>query len=67
MDILIQNFILQMYWIDITAIMLVTLGVALWIRFHHAPAILQRNIAYNEQLTRLRHEVFNECEKNFFL
>lgn len=67
MELLIQNFIQEMYWIDLSAVVLVVIGLGMWINFHHAPAIIKRNKAYNEQLEKLRQEVFFECEKNFFL
>lgn len=66
MDALIYTFMSQMYWVDTIAISVLVLlfGISIFFR---SKSISKRNQAYNTELTRLRTEIYNECEKNFFL
>lgn len=66
MDALIHTFMTQMYWIDVASIC--TIVLFLWISiFFRSHGISQKNKTYNDELTALRTEIYNECEKNFFL
>jgi uncharacterized protein YneF (UPF0154 family) len=67
MDALIHTFMTQMYWIDISAICAITLLCGIRIGVFQSRTIVKNNKEYNQELTRLRKEIYNECEKNFFL
>ena len=67
MDILIHTFMTKMYWIDISIIASITVLCGVWIGVFQSSVVKKRNTAYNEQLLKFRREVYDECEKNFFL
>jgi hypothetical protein len=67
MEILIKNFMDQMYWIDVSAIIAITLFFGFKIHFWQSKYILKNNTEYNESLRSMREEIYHECEKNFFL
>ena len=59
-------FLSQMYWIDITAIvvLLCIVGILVTIK---SRILAQQNKTYNESLRSVRVEIFHQYEKNFFL
>lgn len=67
MDNIIQIFIAQSYWIDVTIICGITLAFTFWIGMFRTSTLVKRNIQYNEELKKLRRNIYLECEKNFFL
>lgn len=66
MDALIYTFMSEMYWVDTIAICTLVLFLALSI-FFRSKSISKKNAIYNTELRALRVEIYNECEKNFFL
>lgn len=56
-----------MYWIDILSILIILTTLGFWIKWRKSHSIVEKNTAYNTGLTALRKEIYQECEKNFFL
>ncbi len=66
MDALIYTFMSQMYWVDTIAITI--LVACFWLSIIlQSKRLSKENTEYNTELKRLRTEIYNECEKNFFL
>jgi len=60
------TFVENMYWIDVsTIIIFVVLGYILILT--RTKKIVERNKKYNKELYEMRSEIYTEYEKNFFL
>jgi hypothetical protein len=66
MNTLLTSFLDKMYWIDVSAI-LVIVGVWYLYILIRSKKVTERNKKYNEELYAMRAEIYTEYEKNFFL
>lgn len=66
MNALLTSFLDKMYWIDVSAI-LVIVGVWYLYILIRSKKVTERNKKYNEELYAMRAEIYTEYEKNFFL
>ena len=67
MELALAHFLTHMYWIDVTIIVSMTLLCGVWIGIIRTRAIVKKNTLYNQNLSSLREEIYQEYEKNFFL
>lgn len=66
MNALITSFLDKMYWIDVSAI-IVIVGVWYLYILIRSKKVTEKNKKYNEELYAMRAEIYTEYEKNFFL
>lgn len=66
MNTLLASFLDKMYWIDVSAI-LVIVGVWYLYILVRSKKVTEKNKKYNEELYAMRAEIYTEYEKNFFL
>lgn len=66
MNTLLTSFLDKMYWIDVSAI-LVIVGVWYLYILVRSKKVTEKNKKYNEELYAMRAEIYTEYEKNFFL
>ena len=66
MNTLLTSFLDKMYWIDVSAI-LVIVGVWYLYILIRSKKVTERNKKSNEELYAMRAEIYTEYEKNFFL
>ena len=66
MNTLLSLFLEKMYWIDVSAILIV---VWVWYLFIliRSKKVAEKNKQYNQELYAMRAEIYTEYEKNFFL
>jgi len=66
MNTLLTSFLDKMYWIDVSAILMIVFVWYLYILIR-SKKVTERNKKYNEELYAMRAEIYTEYEKNFFL
>jgi hypothetical protein len=66
MNTLLTSFLDKMYWIDVSAILVIVFVWYLYILIR-SKKVTERNKKYNEELYAMRAEIYTEYEKNFFL
>lgn len=66
MNALLTSFLDKMYWIDVSAILMIVFVWYLYILIR-SKKVTERNKKYNEELYAMRAEIYTEYEKNFFL